>query len=80
MADVDIRLASARVREKSTEEDEIDNLVTPGDVITADTGFMRYIIRVFILKVISFKYKILWGAIIYYYNYYYGICPPGSGT
>ena len=47
MADVDIRLASARVREKSTEEDEIDNLVTPGDVITADTGFMRYIIRVF---------------------------------
>ncbi|XP_041368167.1 exosome complex component RRP4-like [Gigantopelta aegis] len=41
MADVDIRLASARGREKSTQDDEINNLVTPGDVITADTGFMR---------------------------------------
>ncbi len=41
MATVDIRLASARVRQKTEENEEIDNLVTPGDIITTDTGFMR---------------------------------------
>ncbi|XP_067662549.1 exosome complex component RRP4-like [Haliotis asinina] len=41
MATVDIRLASARVRQKTGDIEEINNLVTPGDVITADTGFMR---------------------------------------
>ncbi|XP_046567551.1 exosome complex component RRP4-like [Haliotis rubra] len=41
MATVDIRLASARVRQKTGDVEEINNLVTPGDVITTDTGFMR---------------------------------------
>ncbi|XP_048245546.1 exosome complex component RRP4-like [Haliotis cracherodii] len=41
MATVDIRLASARVRQKTGDIEEINNLVTPGDVITTDTGFMR---------------------------------------
>jgi TPP-dependent 2-oxoacid decarboxylase len=39
---VDIRVAGARERQKQTFNEEIDNLVCPGDVITTDTGFMRY--------------------------------------
>ena len=39
---VDIRVAGARERQKQTFTEEIDNLVCPGDVITTDTGFMRY--------------------------------------
>ncbi|XP_045205312.2 exosome complex component RRP4-like [Mercenaria mercenaria] len=38
---VDIRLASACERLKPENVDELSNLVTPGDVITSDTGFMR---------------------------------------
>lgn len=38
----DIRIASTRQRLKPDNSEEISNLVTPGDVITADTGFMRY--------------------------------------
>ncbi|KAL4219420.1 Exosome complex component RRP4 [Mactra antiquata] len=38
---VDIRLASTCVRLKPESIDELTNLVTPGDVITSDTGFMR---------------------------------------
>ncbi|XP_060078700.1 exosome complex component RRP4-like [Ylistrum balloti] len=38
---VDVRIASSRSTTKSTVSTEISNLVTPGDVITADTGFMR---------------------------------------
>lgn len=39
---VDIRLASARVRgAESYHGEDPGNIVTPGDVITADTGFMR---------------------------------------
>lgn len=41
---VDIRIASAWKRLKPENADEIVNLVTPGDVITSDTGFMRYLI------------------------------------
>ena len=39
---VDIRIASARQRLRPEISEEISNLVTPGDVITSDTGFMRY--------------------------------------
>lgn len=45
---VDIRVAGARERQKQTFTEEIDNLVCPGDVITADTGFMRYDNLVFV--------------------------------
>jgi hypothetical protein len=38
---VDIRIASACERLKPENIDELSNLVTPGDVITSDTGFMR---------------------------------------
>ncbi|KAL5012542.1 hypothetical protein ScPMuIL_011093 [Solemya velum] len=38
---VDIRLAGTRETTKRAVPDEIANLVTPGDVITSDTGFMR---------------------------------------
>ena len=38
---VDIRLASARERVKPDISEDLTNLVTPGDVITSDTGFMR---------------------------------------
>ncbi|ESO97905.1 hypothetical protein LOTGIDRAFT_209108 [Lottia gigantea] len=42
MATVDIRLVSTRgIKKKSDHVDEIKNLVTPGDVITSDSGFMR---------------------------------------
>lgn len=39
----DIRLASACVRtaDVNPNRQELDNLVTPGDIITSDTGFMR---------------------------------------
>ena len=41
---VDIRLASARVRgAESYHGEDPGNIVTPGDVITADTGFMRFV-------------------------------------
>ncbi|OWF54694.1 exosome complex component RRP4-like [Mizuhopecten yessoensis] len=38
---VDVRIAGARSSTKPNVSAEISNLVTPGDVITADTGFMR---------------------------------------
>ncbi|ELT97658.1 hypothetical protein CAPTEDRAFT_115301 [Capitella teleta] len=38
---VDIRLASARITRENTNAQEPQHLMTPGDVITADTGFMR---------------------------------------
>ncbi|XP_064603009.1 exosome complex component RRP4-like [Liolophura sinensis] len=38
---VDIRLASARVAAQDEVPEEPANLVSPGDVITTDTGFMR---------------------------------------
>lgn len=38
---VDIRIATGRQRLKPDDLGEISNLVTPGDVITSDTGFMR---------------------------------------
>lgn len=38
---VDIRISSVRQTLKPDIVDEISNLVTPGDVITSDTGFMR---------------------------------------
>lgn len=38
---VDIRLASARVASQDAVPDEPANLVSPGDMITTDTGFMR---------------------------------------
>ncbi|KAK7502120.1 hypothetical protein BaRGS_00006484 [Batillaria attramentaria] len=41
MEDIDIRLAAPRGRLGVKEGDEAVNLVTPGDIITSDTGFMR---------------------------------------
>ena len=38
---VDMRLASSRERVKHDLDEDLSNLVTPGDVITSDTGFMR---------------------------------------
>ncbi|XP_069121520.1 exosome complex component RRP4-like [Argopecten irradians] len=38
---VDVRIAGGRSSTKPNVSAEITNLVTPGDVITADTGFMR---------------------------------------
>lgn len=38
---VDIRLAKCRGKEAEYHGDDPGNIVTPGDVITADTGFMR---------------------------------------
>ena len=38
---VDIRLASSRVVKTSDTVDEPSQLVSPGDVITTDSGFMR---------------------------------------
>ncbi|KAJ8300139.1 hypothetical protein KUTeg_021658 [Tegillarca granosa] len=38
---VDIRIAGARESTKQLDSEEISSLVTPGDVITTDTGFMR---------------------------------------
>ncbi|XP_033732019.1 exosome complex component RRP4-like [Pecten maximus] len=38
---VDVRIVGARSTTKPNVSAEISNLVTPGDVITADTGFMR---------------------------------------
>lgn len=38
---VDIRLACSRAQRNQTTNEEPDNLVSPGDVITTDTGFMR---------------------------------------
>ncbi|XP_036357081.1 exosome complex component RRP4 isoform X2 [Octopus sinensis] len=37
----DIRLASSSVRTKNKFQPSVENLVTPGDVITSDTCFMR---------------------------------------
>ena len=39
---VDIRLASLRAKFESYHGEDPGNIVTPGDVITADSGFMRY--------------------------------------
>ena len=41
---VDIRVAGSRERQKPEMQEELTNLVTPGDVITTDTGFMRLVI------------------------------------
>ncbi|XP_050414130.1 exosome complex component RRP4 [Patella vulgata] len=42
MATVDIRFVGARGKKDNIETvEEIQNLVTPGDIITTDTGFMR---------------------------------------
>ena len=38
---VDIRLATSRVKKGSLASGELDNLMSPGDVITSDPGFMR---------------------------------------
>ncbi|KAK3607221.1 hypothetical protein CHS0354_031718 [Potamilus streckersoni] len=38
---VDIRVAGARERPKPEVSEELNNLVTPGDVITSDTGYLR---------------------------------------
>ncbi|XP_061193167.1 exosome complex component RRP4-like [Saccostrea echinata] len=41
---MDIRISATGIqnnRKKQTQIDEIDNLVSPGDIITSDTGFMR---------------------------------------
>ena len=38
----DIRLVSACKRQNTAMTGELSNLMTPGDVITADSGFMRY--------------------------------------
>ncbi|XP_064649188.1 exosome complex component RRP4-like [Lineus longissimus] len=38
---VDIRLANTRVKKTDPDVDELQHLVTPGDVITTDAGFMR---------------------------------------
>jgi len=38
---IDIRLAVSRVRKQRRQKEEPEHLMTPGDVITADTGFMR---------------------------------------
>ena len=40
--EIDIRLAAARINKDSTNQEEPKHLMTPGDVITTDTGFMRY--------------------------------------
>lgn len=40
---MDIRVSAAgKDRETRSHVEEIDNLVTPGDIITSDSGFMRY--------------------------------------
>ncbi len=41
MAAVDIYLSANRVKKRKQNAEEPDNLMTPGDVITTDTGFMR---------------------------------------
>ncbi|KAK3088066.1 hypothetical protein FSP39_014208 [Pinctada imbricata] len=38
---VDIRLAHSRQKPEKHESEELSNLVSPGNIITADTGFMR---------------------------------------
>ena len=38
---VDIRIARGKKQIKQTHAEEIENLVTPGDIITSDQGFMR---------------------------------------
>ena len=38
---VDIRLAGSRVPKENLDYEEPENLMTPGDIITSDTGFMR---------------------------------------
>lgn len=41
---MDIRVSAGEDnRKKRTQVEEIDNLVSPGDIITSDTGFMRYV-------------------------------------
>lgn len=40
---MDIRVsAAAKDRDTRSHVEEIENLVTPGDIITSDSGFMRY--------------------------------------
>ena len=41
MATIDIRLACTRVKKQRPAIEEPEHLMTPGDVITTDTGFMR---------------------------------------
>ncbi len=38
---VEIKLACTQVRKQTLDTEEPENLMTPGDVITTDTGFMR---------------------------------------
>lgn len=45
---MDIRVsAAAKDRDTRSHVEEIENLVTPGDIITSDSGFMRYAPRNF---------------------------------
>lgn len=40
---MDIRVSAAgKDRDTRSHVEEIENLVTPGDIITSDSGFMRY--------------------------------------
>ena len=39
---LEIRLACARVRPLREADEEPEHLMAPGDVITSDTGYMRY--------------------------------------
>jgi len=47
MANVDVRLARKNPATKSCKYEEIPNLMTPGDVITTDTNYMRYIVYIY---------------------------------
>ena len=38
---VEIKLACSRLKKQNVENEEPEHLMTPGDVITTDTGFMR---------------------------------------
>ena len=56
---VDIRLAHTRVKKAVKENDEPQHLMTPGDVITTDSNFMRFEWDLTFLLVIPLRHQLL---------------------